>query len=169
MYINLWYTWKTLFCISVPGFYFLFRDVTDDDDKGAKKFETFPETILTLFQMTLGEFKVRHILLFCFVLYICTLHSCCPFFQAICITNYLTGVQCKTHINSKKYTIIFLIISNLNKSKKFKILRRMEFFLSQKLNPRQLMIWKKTFMEKNKLSLQLWHMLIETCKARSSR
>lgn len=106
---------------------------------------------------------------FCFVLYICTLHSCCPFFQAICITNYLTGVQCKTHINSKKYTIIFLIISNLNKSKKFQILRRMEFFLSQKLNPRQLMIWEKVFMEKNKLSLHLWHMLIETCKARSSR
>ncbi|PVD25324.1 hypothetical protein C0Q70_15824 [Pomacea canaliculata] len=51
------------------GFYFLFRDVTDDDDKGAKKFETFPETILTLFQMTLGEFKYdafglsRHVLL----------------------------------------------------------------------------------------------------------
>ena len=39
------------------GFFFLFRDVTSDNSDVAK-FSTLPDTILNLFQMTLGEFKV---------------------------------------------------------------------------------------------------------------
>ncbi|GFS23202.1 transient receptor potential cation channel subfamily V member 6, partial [Elysia marginata] len=38
------------------GFYFLFKDVTPTGDDVAN-FSTLPETILNLFQMTLGEFK----------------------------------------------------------------------------------------------------------------
>ena len=34
------------------GFYFLFRDINQES------FSTLPTTIMTLFQMTLGEFKV---------------------------------------------------------------------------------------------------------------
>ncbi|XP_070193087.1 transient receptor potential cation channel subfamily V member 6-like [Littorina saxatilis] len=49
-----------IYCIFLvgftQGFYFLFRDVTSDNSDVAK-FSTLPDTILNLFQMTLGEFK----------------------------------------------------------------------------------------------------------------
>ncbi|KAL8580157.1 hypothetical protein ACOMHN_043042 [Nucella lapillus] len=49
-----------IYCIFLvgftQGFFFLFRDVTSDN-ADVVKFSTLPETILNLFQMTLGEFK----------------------------------------------------------------------------------------------------------------
>ncbi|XP_076469164.1 uncharacterized protein LOC143299692 [Babylonia areolata] len=49
-----------IYCIFLvgftQGFFFLFRDV-DSDNADVAKFSNLPETILNLFQMTLGEFK----------------------------------------------------------------------------------------------------------------
>ena len=46
---------------SSPGFFFLFRDVqyTNPGEEEDDAFESIIETVLYLFQMTLGEFKVR--------------------------------------------------------------------------------------------------------------
>jgi hypothetical protein len=45
------------FGVCVAGFYFLFRDV-QSSNVDVQKFSTLIDTILNLFQMTLGEFKV---------------------------------------------------------------------------------------------------------------